>query len=472
MVVRTRFSHLVIVLTSLAAAFGVVAWGIVRVSQEGLLGGIYLDAAQWCLAASAIATLSALAALAVHFRAYRGLGYLRDFAPLYLSLRHALLDAKYSLTRHGVLGEYEELPKVSIDFSDDRATATLRVENSIRFQTRLEDVDVSSALAGYILERSYLTDDRNWLVCELVDASVSLRLRFKDFGGFERYSRDRCDGSHLFLDARTTVPLSSALVVGQTGSGKSYALYSLILQLSAKGADLSLCDPKNSGVAVLGRAMGGPVGVETDEVISVLEGFVSQMTERKAEMGGLLSKSLDATYADFGLKPHVMVIDEYAALAYGLRTRDKKCRDHVAELIASVVLQGRQLGFFIWLAMQKSDASLIDTAMRENLPLVVVLGNAQPQTIVTAFGPGTDVPARNNAPGDGVFTEPHVAPTPKLVQFPDLAFLARGLGFLGGRGSCNDPRPHGSQPFSYHPSTAAHSDSRTDPSRKEVGKDD
>lgn len=469
----TLFSHVVAALVAVSTVLGVVSWGIVRLESQMPLGGAFPDAAQWCFFGSAVAAFAVVASLLIHFRAYRGLGYFLRFAPIYFSLRHALLDAKYSITRNGPLGEYEELPKIYLDFSEDGSSATLIIENSIRFQKRLEDIDVSSALAGYVLERSYLTDDRNWLVYELVDASADLRIRFTTFEEFKEYARKRCDVNHLFLDSRTTVPLTSALVVGQTGSGKSYALYSLVLQQAEKGARLALCDPKNSGIAALGRKLSpNSVAVNLDEIVEQLESFVSTMGTRKEELGHLLSSSLDATYADFGLMPHVIVIDEYAALAYELRAREKKYRDHVAELIAAVVLQGRQLGFFIWLAMQKSDATLIDTAMRENLPLVVVMGNAQPQTIVTAFGSGVELLARNNAPGDGVFTEPHVAPTPKLVQFPNLAFLSSGIGFLDGRGSCNDPRPHNEQSISSCHIYSAHSKSNVNPAKMDVSSDD
>ena len=91
-------------------------------------------------------------------------------------------------------------------------------------------------------------------------------------------------------------------------------------------------------------------------------------------------------------------------------------------LLYEVILQGRQLGFFVFLVMQKSDATLIDTALRDNIPLKIVLGNSEQQTYVTAFGAGVDVPNRHYQTGEGVFTEPVIAPEPKLVQFPFLDF--------------------------------------------------
>lgn len=85
-------------------------------------------------------------------------------------------------------------------------------------------------------------------------------------------------------------------------------------------------------------------------------------------------------------------------------------------------MQGRQLGFFLFLVMQKSDATLIDTALRDNIPLKIVLGNSEQQTYVTTFGAGVEIPNRNYKLGEGIFTEPVLAQEPKLVQCPYLNF--------------------------------------------------
>jgi hypothetical protein len=440
---RTAYGKWNAIALGSAAALALVAWALLSLLPTDLSfsDAVGMVAVAGAAIAAALATL-VLACFLLRFGIVHGWRYFRSCVRITVPLRRALLDAGYSIKRCGLVGEYEELPRIRIEIARDGLSVKVRVENSIRFDKRLEDVDLSSAINGYVLERAYLADDRSERVFELVDASKDFSMVFETYGKFETYVREGYDRYHLFLDSRSAVGLCSALVVGQTGSGKSYLLYSLVLQLHVKEATLYLCDPKNSGLASLGRLLCPErTGVSLDEIIGLLERFVSEMEGRKAEMQELLSGKLDATAFDFGLAPAVFVIDEYAALAYALRSRDKRTRDHVAELISAVVLMGRQLGFVLVLAMQKSDATLIDTAMRENLPLVVVLGNAQQQTIVTAFGQGVNVPERDNKPGEGVFMEPHIAPTPKLMQAPDLRFLSDGIGFLG-RGSCNDPRPH------------------------------
>lgn len=64
-----------------------------------------------------------------------------------------------------------------------------------------------------------------------------------------------------------------------------------------------------------------------------------------------------------------------------------------------------------------------------------MLGNAEDQTYVTAFGAGVDIPERKMKIGEGVYTYPAVAEKPKLCAFPTLNFdildaLTRGAGVL------------------------------------------
>lgn len=422
---RTLFAQAMTAGLGLAALFAFLSWAfsIVPIPLLGIFGRLSLLFALGAL----LLLVSAVASFLHHFHLERGWTYLRRYAPLAISLRHDLLDAGYSITRYGPFGEYEQLPRIDLELAEDGKAAVLRIENSVKFDKRLDDVDVSSALKGFVVERTYQSDDRDWYVFELMDASSEFKLRFNTYQEFETYAFDRCDKYHVFLDARTIVPITNALLVGQTGSGKTYALASLILQLRAKGTKLVLCDPKQADVHALSLTLGlGSAAATLDEIADRLESFRDEMQKRKRLMAEKLASRMASTYADFELAPHVLVIDEYAALAYAMRTRDKKFKDEFAARITEIVLQGRQLGFFIYIAMQKSDAALIDTAVRENLPLIVVLGNAQPQTVVTAFGTGADVPPRANGPGEGWFEFPEIAPSPKLVQFPHLRFLSHG----------------------------------------------
>lgn len=336
------------------------------------------------------------------------------------SLQRQLRDAGFGIERFWLL----ELPKVELSFSEDLLTGILKVQNSVKFSKRLDDIDFSSALLNYKIERHFISRDANWYIYELLRADVSFRLTFSSLTSF-MLTTDHLDPYELFLDARSICRLQHTLLVGQTGSGKTYALYSLVLQMLCMSVpyELYFVDPKGSSISVLSRQIAPDrTAVTFDEIVDLLENFVAAMEERKTEFADQLNARLDADYRYFELAPHVLIIDEYAAFSAVVATKEKKVRDHVEALMHQIILMGRQLGFFVILVMQKSDAKLITTALRDNIPLKIVLGNAEETTYETTFGTGVDIPPMDYPPGDGVFTDPSLAKTPKLVQFPTLDF--------------------------------------------------
>lgn len=351
---------------------------------------------------------------------YKGLKYFWHYHKTKNKLELQMIDAGFTIQR----SYYVEIPKVTLTFSDDFSTGILRIRNNLKFDRKLDDVVMSSALGKFIVEQHYLTDDGNYYIYELVDGSVSFKMQFDTFKEFLSYN-NKISPYKLFLDKRSQVKLQHCLLVGQTGSGKSYSLYSLIVQMLNKRVpyEMFYADPKGSSLAVIGSAIAEDrTAVDVASIIKLLEEFVSLMRERKQELKERLKNKIDADYSTFGMKPYIFICDEYASLSSVLASEEKKVRDKVKALLYEIILQGRQLGFFVVIAMQKSDATLLDTALRENIPLKIVLGNSEPQTYVTAFGNGVDIPNRHYVTGEGVFTEPELAPTPKLVQFPYLDF--------------------------------------------------
>ena len=176
-------------------------------------------------------------------------------------------------------------------------------------------------------------------------------------------------------------------------------------------------------MAVIGQIVAPErTAVGFDDIVKLLEEFIKKMQIRKEEIKNLLYNKIDADYSDFGKSPYIFIFDEYASFAATLAGKEKKIRDKVNDLLMEIVLQGRQLGFFLICIMQKSGAELINTSLRDNLPLKIVLGNSEHQTYVTAFGNGVRIPERHYKVGEGVFTEPRIAPQPKLIQCPHLKF--------------------------------------------------
>ena len=215
------------------------------------------------------------------------------------------------------------------------------------------------------------------------------------------------------------------LLVGQTGSGKTYALFSLILQLINKVNNpiLYFADTKGAGTTTLGNTLAKSRTASTLEcIIKQLEQFNNDMQKRKKDIEIALMNNIDSDYSDLGLSPQIFIFDEYADFHLLLKTQKKDIRDRVDFLLSTIVLQGRQLGFFIWITMQKSDATLIPTYLRDNLVLKIVLGNAEKTTYQTTFGISSEIPNNNYSIGQGVYTYPGLTNKPKICSFSYLDF--------------------------------------------------
>lgn len=354
----------------------------------------------------------------------RGVKYAWKHYKLVLGLRKHLLDAGiYTVRKLGAV-RWAEIPWITVDFALDFRSGTIWIKNSIQFNDKLNKLDISPSLGRYVVEQAYLTDDENHYCFDFYDSSLERRLVFDRFEAFKAHS-DSLGKYELFIDSYTNLTITHQLIVGQTGSGKSYALHGYLLQMFLKPVvyHLYFADPKASSIALLGERVSPETTADDfDGIVALLETFVSQMQERQRQMKSHLSQKIDGDYRDFGLSPHVLVFDEFADFSLFLQSKDKQTRDRVNSLISSIVLKGRQAGFFLWIVMQQAGSNNIPTFIRDNLPWKVVLGNAEDQTYVTAFGAGVDIPLRKMEAGDGVFTYPAVANKPRLCEFPTLDF--------------------------------------------------
>jgi len=360
---------------------------------------------------------------------------------LCLSVRRALLDAAYYVPRQFFGTAVAQLPKIKLTFTDNYQRGMLLVENRVKYAQRLDTAQLSSALRRYVVERSYLSDDENYYCFELFDSRLERRLEFRSLDELLSYNAQVGD-LELFIDKFTVIPLHHTLIVGQTGSGKTYGVYSFLLQMLSKPVQyhLYLADPKGSSLSILGDMIAPDCTAEdVDDIVALLREFNDVMDKRKADLKAKLATKLEASYSDFGFNPYVFIFDEYASFQSVVQAMDKKHRDEVNKLISQIVLQGRQLGFFLFIVMQKSDSTSLPTMIRDNLPLKIVLGNAEQQTYVTAFGTGVEIPSRDFRKGEGVYTFPGIANTPKLCAFSYLNFDINAA-FRAKRGLCNNPR--------------------------------
>ena len=339
-------------------------------------------------------------------------------------MRKSLKNAGYYIEENFRGERVAVLPKIQIVFSKDFIYGKVVIKNNIKLDKRLEDVNISSALGKYIVTEQYIDDDANRYIFEFEDSRIDRQLVFNSYDEFVEYANGMGDYV-LFMDMKNSVNLSSLLLVGSTGSGKTYALYTLILtMLNWKiKPHLYFADPKNSSLVVLGNAISSENTAGTvEDIIVLLERFHNGMQERKIEMQKKLNKKLDSDYRYWHMSAHVMVIDEYSSFQSVINGMDKKTRDHVSMLLRNIVLQGRQLGYVLFIVMQKSDSSDIPTSIRDNLIWKIVLGNATRTTYITAFEESADLPKRKFGCGKGLFSYQGVTRQPQVTSFPTLNF--------------------------------------------------
>lgn len=369
---------------------------------------------------------------------YKGTMYAVCHIIMMEKLRTHLKDAGYYVERSFRGEKTCVLPRIKIKFDKDVESGKIYIRNNIRQNQKLENVDISSALGRFIVTEQYLTMNADWYVYEFEDAVLNAHLTFYDYQELAAYAKET--GNYkLFMDKRTRVPLSSMLLVGATGSGKTYALYTLILQMMNwnNKPTLSFADPKNSSLVVLGNHLSPEnTAGEITDIISLLERFHERMEERKAILKKELEGKLNADYRDFGMTAEVFIFDEYASFSSCLATLDTSTRKKVSMLLRNIVLQGRQLGFFLWIVMQKSSAEDIPTSIRSNLLLKIVLGRADRTTYQTAFEDSAkEVKALDLKQGEGLYYYPGRTRSPKRMSFPTLDFdilksIGNGLGVL------------------------------------------
>lgn len=315
-------------------------------------------------------------------------------------------------------------PRVMLEFNKGMAHGSIKIRSHIKYDKALEKVDLSSAIGRYRIMQTYATDDSNYWVYDFEDSCIDQRLVFDSYESFARYARQLGDYK-IMTNARYTLPLASGLLTGTTGSGKTYAAYSIILQMLTWTVKpvLYFADPKNSSLYVMGRHITPERSAGTvEDIIALLEEFYNAMQQRKVDLQPKLEMRLDSTYQDWGMSSHVFFLDETSAFVSAINTLDKATRDKVWKMLRGITLEGRQLGFVLMLLTQKADSTDIPTQIRDNLVFKCVLGNAPNTTYLTTFEHAADLLQRKFAAGEGLFAYQGITREPQFISFPTLRF--------------------------------------------------
>ena len=205
-------------------------------------------------------------------------------------LQIQLLDSRIFVERKFLTSDetrFVKVPKIKIELDDDFKTGKIEIENSIKNSEKLKNLDVSAALKSFVSEEQYFTKDSNKLIIRIVDVQFDRTLRFNSMNEFINYWKSKKDRYNIFIDRNLNIKRSSMLVVGKSGSGKSYFLYSLLAQsVMAFGfQNVWILDPKNSSLSVLGKEyIGEHTGSDNEEILEKLEEIQEIVLKRKEEL--------------------------------------------------------------------------------------------------------------------------------------------------------------------------------------------
>ena len=341
-------------------------------------------------------------------------------------LREQLISAGYYTESH--VAGYIVLPKIEIDLSDDLSNGSIMIEDNLKFRLRLDE-DISMALPGYTVDTHYTSDNGKWYVYEIVRSDIDNKCYFHSLRDYFNYC-DKIPEHELFIDRNLSFPISHLLLTGQTGAGKSYALYNLLLQLLNKSPKmrehLYFVDPKCSGLYLLGSMVNANNTAATFEAIcEQIRTFNEVLSERNETTSEQLKTRLDGDYTTFGMLPYVMIFEEYGAFQALLQSREKRVRDEIGGIIEKIIYMGRQSGCFLVLVSQQVSAAMLPTKIRDNIPAKFLLGRGlETETAVCCFGQteANDLPSRKMAPGEAFYKIAGINAHAKKCVFPLLDF--------------------------------------------------
>ena len=175
--------------------------------------------------------------------------------------------------------------------------------------------------------------------------------------------------------------VTSLAIAGNSGSGKSYALTYFLTMLKPI-SDLILVDPKFDSPSRWARANNVPV--IHPEANRSKSDFVAEINEKLSECLKLVYERQVQLYENPRTRfRHVtIVIDEVLALSEGT---NKAIKDSFFSLLAQIALLGRATKVHLLLVSQRFDHNTIPISVREQLNVLIQIGNISSKTTQFLF---------------------------------------------------------------------------------------
>lgn len=257
------------------------------------------------------------------------------------------------------------------------------LQNSEKFAGDLEKLFFADFKARHDFRSSGLFSKRAYSQFIFSDNKESQRLRLEDLVYDEKLGIRLMDGAYWNF-----IKSPHLLIAGGTGGGKTIFLLCL-LKVLAEFSMLEICDPKKSDLSVLDNfpVFKGHVYVEIEEIVNCLKEAVTFMEQRYRQMGLDAKNPEDVkignNFQSFHLPAKFIVVDEWTAFVASLDPMKARLVD---DLMAQLILKGRQAGVFLIIAMQRPDAQYLSANLRDNMVARIALGRLSKTGYRMIFG--------------------------------------------------------------------------------------
>lgn len=209
-----------------------------------------------------------------------------------------------------------------------------------------------------------------------------------------------------------------ALIAGDSGSGKTAILMTLIAQLMAGGSRLYVVDPKAEFTFLESILPMERVVRDFENVLNLLEKVNDEMDKRNKVIAEAIKYKgvMGLTGADLGFKPIVIVMDEVGSL---VASADNKELKRFIGLMTRLVQMGRSSLTNLIITTQQPSSQVISTAIRDQLSLRILMGVPSPELKRMIFGDGVEL---NEFLDDytGHYVLSGITPTPQIFEGIDL----------------------------------------------------
>lgn len=176
------------------------------------------------------------------------------------------------------------------------------------------------------------------------------------------------------------------LIGGGTGGGKTVLLMILLYGL-APIADIDICDPKQSDLSSFSDVpiFQGHVFTTKEEIVDCLKNNVLEMEERYRYMKSQPNFVAGMNFSQFGLRPKFIFFDEWAALMAKLEG-NYQLQQQVNQYLTQLILEARQAGIFVIMAMQRPDGEYIKTSLRDQFMKRLSVGHLEDTGYTMMYG--------------------------------------------------------------------------------------